>query len=187
MHVYNTNIWGPPPYSPQAKCYSYPAQVTYHTLMAWTTMELIHDNSSHVIQLLQKFDRLLTCQTWPILHQWVSETQGAWSGPTDCIELPLEAVERKNIKQTGHVTSILNNYDRTVSVTQILQCLEWDSLATRRLNWAIPEIRCTPPKEDMGIPKILTTFFIGKFQKIKHFFGCKGKEDMGIPKIFNHF
>ena len=54
-------------------------------------------------------------------------------------------------------------------------------------KWAIPEIRCTPPKEDMGIPKILTTFFIGKSQKIKHFFGCKGKEDMGIPKIFNHF
>ena len=50
----------------------------------------------------------------------------------------------------------------------------------------IPEIRCTSPKEDMGIPNILTTFFIGKSQKIKHFFGCKGKEDMGIPKIFNH-
>ena len=43
------------------------------------------------------------------------------------------------------------------------------------------------PKEDMGIPKILTTFFIGKSQKFKHFFGGKGKEDMGIPKIFNHF
>ena len=54
-------------------------------------------------------------------------------------------------------------------------------------HWAIPEIRCTPPKEDMGIPKILTTFFIGKSKKIEHFFGCKGKEDMGIPKIFNHF
>ena len=53
--------------------------------------------------------------------------------------------------------------------------------------WVIPEIRCTPPKEDMGIPKNLTTFFIGKSQKIKHFFGCKGKEDMGIPKIFNRF
>ena len=49
-------------------------------------------------------------------------------------------------------------------------------------KWAIPEIRCTPPKENMGIPKILTTFFIGKSPKIKHFFGCKGKENMGIPK-----
>ena len=39
----------------------------------------------------------------------------------------------------------------------------------------------------MGIPKKLTTFFIGKSQKIKQFFGCKGKEDMGIPEIFNHF
>ena len=39
----------------------------------------------------------------------------------------------------------------------------------------------------MGIPQILTTFFIGKSPKIKHFFGRKGKEDMGIPKIFNHF
>ena len=39
----------------------------------------------------------------------------------------------------------------------------------------------------MGIPKNLTTFFIGKSQKIKHFFGCKGKEDMWIHKIFNHF
>ena len=54
-------------------------------------------------------------------------------------------------------------------------------------KWAIPKIRCTPPKEDMGIPKILITFFIGKSKKIKHFFGHKGKEDMGIPKIFNHF
>ena len=53
--------------------------------------------------------------------------------------------------------------------------------------WAIPEIRCIPPKEDMGIPKIYTTFFIGKSPKIKLFFGCKGKEDMGIPKIFNIF
>ena len=53
--------------------------------------------------------------------------------------------------------------------------------------WAIPEIRCTPPKEDMGILKILTTVFIGKSPKIKHFFACKGKEDMEIPKMFNHF
>ena len=52
-----------------------------------------------------------------------------------------------------------------------------------RAQLAIPEIRCTPPKEDMGIPKILTTFFIGKSQKIKHFFGGKGKEDMGIPNF----
>ena len=44
-----------------------------------------------------------------------------------------------------------------------------------------------PPKEDMGILKILTTFFIGKSKKIEHFFGCKGQEDMGIPKISNHF
>ena len=57
----------------------------------------------------------------------------------------------------------------------------------RPLYWAIPEIKCTPPKEDMGIPKILTTFFIGKSKKIKLCFGCKGKEDMGIPKIFHHF
>ena len=33
------------------------------------------------------------------------------------------------------------------------------------VHWAILEIRCTPPKEDMGIPKILTTFFIGKSKK----------------------
>ena len=46
----------------------------------------------------------------------------------------------------------------------------------------MPEIRCTPPKEDMGIPKILTTFFFGESPKIKHFFGCKGKEYMGIAK-----
>ena len=54
-------------------------------------------------------------------------------------------------------------------------------------EWAIPEIRCTPPKEDMGIPKILTTFFHWEIPQIKHFFGCMGKEDMVIPKIFNHF
>ena len=53
-------------------------------------------------------------------------------------------------------------------------------------HWAIPGIRCTPRKEDMGIPQILTTFFIGKSPQIKHFFGCKGEENMGIPKIFNH-
>ena len=54
-------------------------------------------------------------------------------------------------------------------------------------HWTIPEITCTPPKEDMGIPKILTTFFIGKSPKNKHFFGCKGKKDMRISKVFNHF
>ena len=65
----------------------------------------------------------------------------------------------------------------------------WKNLWTiaSSYQWAIPEIRCTPPKEDMGIPKFLTTFFIGKSRKIKHFFGRKGKEDMGIPKICNHF
>ena len=61
------------------------------------------------------------------------------------------------------------------------------TLSLKFEQWAVPEIRCTPPKEDMGIKKNSTTFFIGKSQKIKHFFGCKGKEDMGIPKIFNHF
>ena len=30
--------------------------------------------------------------------------------------------------------------------------------------WAIPQVRCTPPKEDMGIPIIVPTFFIGNFQ-----------------------
>ena len=60
-------------------------------------------------------------------------------------------------------------------------------IITTCIYWAIPEITCTPPKEDMRIPTILPTFFIGKSKKIKHFFGCKGKEDMGIPKIFNHF
>ena len=37
--------------------------------------------------------------------------------------------------------------------------------------WTIPEIRCTPPKEDTGIPKILPKFFIGNSPKIKHFSG----------------
>ena len=41
------------------------------------------------------------------------------------------------------------------------------------------------PEEDMGIPKILPTFFIRNSPKIKHFFGRKGKEDMGIPKNFD--
>ena len=54
------------------------------------------------------------------------------------------------------------------------------------MKMSIPEIRCAPPKEDMGIQKILTTFFIGKSPKIKHFFGRKGEENMRIPKIFNH-
>ena len=41
-------------------------------------------------------------------------------------------------------------------------------------KWVIPEIRCTPPKEDMGIPKNLTTFSIGKSPKIEHFFWLQG-------------
>ena len=28
-------------------------------------------------------------------------------------------------------------------------------------HWAIPEIRCTPRKEDMGIQNILSTFIVG--------------------------
>ena len=32
------------------------------------------------------------------------------------------------------------------------------------INWAITEIRCTPTEEDIGIPKILPTFF-GNFKK----------------------
>ena len=55
------------------------------------------------------------------------------------------------------------------------------------MQWAIPEIRCTPPKEDMGIPKNLTKFFIVKSKKIKHLFGCNGKEDMRIPKNIQSF
>ena len=34
----------------------------------------------------------------------------------------------------------------------------------------------------MGIPKSLSTFFIGNSPKINHFFGCKGKEDIELPK-----
>ena len=34
-------------------------------------------------------------------------------------------------------------------------------------NWAIPEIRCTPPREDIGITKILLTFVIGNSKKKK--------------------
>ena len=55
------------------------------------------------------------------------------------------------------------------------------------MHWAIPEIRRTPPKEDMGIPKFLHTFFIGNSQKNNHSFGREGKEDLGIPKNFDHF
>ena len=51
-------------------------------------------------------------------------------------------------------------------------------------EWAIPDSRCTPPKKDMEIPKILPTFFIGNSKKINHFVDCKGTEDMGIPETF---
>ena len=39
----------------------------------------------------------------------------------------------------------------------------------------------------MGIPKILSTFFIWNSPQINHFFDCKGKEDMGTAKIFDFF
>ena len=50
------------------------------------------------------------------------------------------------------------------------------------IDWAIPEIRCTPLK-DMGIKKKLSTFFIGNSPQIKHFFGHEGKEDIRILDI----
>ena len=64
-------------------------------------------------------------------------------------------------------------------------------------KWAIPEIRCIPP-EDMGIIKILPTFFIiwkltkkkkkkKKKKKLNHIFGGNSKEDMGDPRNFDHF
>ena len=52
--------------------------------------------------------------------------------------------------------------------------------------WAIPDIRCTPCKEDMGIQKLLPTFFIGNSppKKKNYSFGREGKDDTGIAKIF---
>ena len=47
------------------------------------------------------------------------------------------------------------------------------------LDWDISEIKHTHPKEDVGIPNFLHTFFIGKNNYI---FGPQGKEDMGIQK-----
>ena len=42
-----------------------------------------------------------------------------------------------------------------------------------KLHWAIPETRCTLPKEDfMGSCKILPIFS----QKLNHFFSRKGKQ-----------
>ena len=54
---------------------------------------------------------------------------------------------------------------------------------------AIPEVRCKPGKEHMGIKNLkkIPTFFIGNSQKIKHFPGHKDKEDLGIPQNFDHF
>ena len=49
-------------------------------------------------------------------------------------------------------------------------------------KWAIPEIRCTLPKEDMGIPKKLTTFFIGKSKKLSTFLGARVKKTWEFPK-----
>ena len=46
----------------------------------------------------------------------------------------------------------------------------------RTVQWAIPEIRCTFPKEDIGISKILPIIFHWelKKKKMKHLFGRKG-------------
>ena len=54
-------------------------------------------------------------------------------------------------------------------------------------RWAFPEIRCTPSKEDMGIPQKYVHFSLGIPKKIKHFFGREGKKDIGIPKNFDRF
>ena len=71
---------------------------------------------------------------------------------------------------------LVNALNRTKSISAMYCCQFTGKYAFAYkkawLKWAIPDIRCIPPKEDKGIPKILTTFFIGKSQKIKHFFGC---------------
>ena len=54
-------------------------------------------------------------------------------------------------------------------------------------NFAVPEIRHALSGEDMGIPKILPTCFIGTSKKSSTFFGHKGKEDMGILNNFEHY
>ena len=56
-----------------------------------------------------------------------------------------------------------------------------------KYNGLFQKLDAHPPKEDMGIPKILPAYFIGNSSKIKHFFGREGKEDMGIPKMFDRF
>ena len=57
------------------------------------------------------------------------------------------------------------------------------------INGLFQKLDAHPVKKTctVGILKILLTVFIGKSQKMKHFFGRKGKEDMEIPKIFERF
>ena len=48
----------------------------------------------------------------------------------------------------------------------------WSYYTSKVQQWytkqcAIPEIRCTPPTEDMGISKILPTFFVWDSKKKK--------------------
>ena len=86
-----------------------------------------------------------------------------------------------------HYASVSIAYNATFFLLRTAYSKRVSVLPNITYTMGIPEIRCTPPKEGMGIPKILTTFFIGKSPKIKHFCGCKGKEDTGIPRIFNHF
>ena len=50
------------------------------------------------------------------------------------------------------------------------------------MQWAIPEIRCTSPKEDMGIPEILTTFFIEESPKISTLLVARVKKTWEFPK-----
>ena len=59
-------------------------------------------------------------------------------------------------------------------IDPILKVLIWND-GSIGYDKEILEIRCTLPKEDIGI------------QKIMHFFGREGKEYMGIPKIFDQF
>ena len=75
--------------------------------------------------------------------------------------------------------AIQNSFYHLKFATKSSLCIHPDSSDQ---PWAIPEVRCTPPKEDMGIPKILTTFWIGKSQKTNTFLVARVKKTWEFPK-----
>ena len=93
------------------------------------------------------------------------------------------------------ITSVSLSYplskQMALTFTFLFKKLIWSTLINLLLIWNIiglfQKLDAHPLKKTWEFQKFWPHFSLGNTEKIKHFFGCKGKEDMGIPKIFNYF